>query len=209
MKKITLLTGILLPAIIFCFSYSQLSCNQPAEAQKTDSSGSPKELSRAELLSRGKYIVATIGCNDCHSPKIFTPNGPVVDSTKILSGHPAGAALPAIDKNALKPGNWLLFSSDLTATVGPWGISYSANLTPDTATGIGAWTEDVFIKTIRTGKHLGQEGGRQILPPMPWDDFNHCTDDDLKAIFTYLKAIPAISNKVPQPISPNEVAKMK
>jgi len=209
MKKITLLTGILLPAIIFCFSYPQLSCNQPAEAKKTDSSAGQKELSQAELLSRGKYIVATIGCNDCHSPKIFTPNGPVVDSTKILSGHPAGSALPAIDKNALKPGNWLLFSSDLTATVGPWGISFSANLTPDTATGIGAWTEDVFIKTIRTGKHLGQEGGRKILPPMPWDDFNHCTDNDLKAIFTYLKALPAISNKVPQPVSPNEVAKMK
>jgi hypothetical protein len=56
--------------------------------------------------------------------------------------------------------------ADLTAFVGPWGISYTANLTPDSATGIGAWSEAAFINTIRSGKHLGN--GRDILPPMPW-----------------------------------------
>ncbi len=135
--------------------------------------------------------------------------GPIPDSTKLLSGHPAQIPLPAMYKNASKPGDWVLFSPDLTAAVGPWGISYSANLTPDTATGLGAWTEDVFVKTLRTGKHLGQDGGRPILPPMPWEEFSKASDDDLKAIFAYLKALPPISNKVPQPVSPPDVAKMK
>lgn len=94
-------------------------------------------------------------------------------------------------------------------TVGPWGISYSANLTPDTVTGLGAWNQDVFIKTLRTGRHLGQDGGRAILPPMPWEEFSQLTDDDLKSIFTYLQSLPAISNKVPAPVSPPDVAKMK
>ena len=53
----------------------------------------------------------------------------------------------------------------VTAWAGPWGVSYAANLTPDKRTGIGAWTADQFIKTMRTGKHLGV--GRPVLPPMP------------------------------------------
>jgi hypothetical protein len=90
------------------------------------------------------------------------------------------------------------------------GISYSANITPDTATGIDSWSEDEFIKTLRTGRHLGQAGGRQILPPMPWPDFAQANDEDLKAIiFAYLHVLPPISNKVPPAVSPNEAAKLK
>jgi hypothetical protein len=95
---------------------------------------------------------------------------------------------------------------DITSFVGPWGISYAANLTPDSATGIGAWTEDVFMKTLRTGKHLGMENGRPILPPMPWEFIGKMTDEDLSAVFAYLRNLPAISNRVPAPVPPNEVA---
>jgi len=49
----------------------------------------------------------------------------------------------------------------LTARAGPWGVSYAANLTPNKRTGLGGWTADQFIRTMRTGKHLGV--GRPVL----------------------------------------------
>lgn len=205
MKKIFIICSSILAS---CIIFFQFGCGSNPPVQQA-SDPVKKEMSQAELFDRGKYLVTIIGCNDCHSPKIMTAQGPIPDSTKLLSGHPAQIPLPAMYKNASKPGDWVLFSPDLTAAVGPWGISYSANLTPDTATGLGAWTEDVFVKTLRTGKHLGQDGGRPILPPMPWEEFSKASDDDLKAIFAYLKALPPISNKVPQPVSPPDVAKMK
>ena len=48
--------------------------------------------------------------------------------------------------------------------------------------------------------------GRPILPPMPWMFIGNCTDDDLKAIFAYLHSLPAIHNKVPDPITPDKMA---
>jgi hypothetical protein len=207
MRKVSIIsTAILLLSV--CLFISQMGCNQ-APHEKSDTSSTPKELSQSELIARGSYLVTVASCSDCHSPKKFTPQGPVPDSTKLLSGHPAEAPLMPIDKKVLTPGNWILISPDLTAFAGPWGISYTANLTPDTATGIGAWTDNVFIQTIRTGKHLGQEGGRPILPPMPWYYVSKCTDEDLKAIFTYLRSLPPIINKVPAPTPPDEVVKMK
>ena len=106
---------------------------------------------------------------------------------------------------ALQPGQWGGISPDITAFTGPWGISYAANLTSDSATGIGAWGEDVFIKTLRTGKHLGADNGRPILPPMPWNFINKMTDEDLRAVYAYLKSLPPINNRVPAPTPPNQV----
>ncbi|HTQ64762.1 MAG TPA: hypothetical protein VMI12_08185 [Puia sp.] len=207
MRKIPFFSAaILLP--VLSLSLSQYGCNE-AKPVTTDTVAAPKALSQAELLARGKYIITAGGCSDCHSPKIFTAQGPVPDSTRALSGHPEGSPNLPIDKKALTPGNYMLMGPDITSFVGPFGISYAANLTPDSATGLGAWTEEVFIKTLRTGKHLGLEGGRPILPPMPWQSISLYTDEDLKAMFTYLQAIPAIKNKVPAPVSPPEVAKMK
>ena len=83
----------------------------------------------------------------------------------------------------------------MTAFSGPWGISYTANLTPDENTGIGIWDEDMFVKTIRNGRHMGE--GRPLQPPMPWPWFAKMTDDDLKSVFAYLRTIPPIQNRVP------------
>ena len=91
----------------------------------------------------------------------------------------------------------MLFSPDLTAYVGSWGINYSANITPDSTTGIGAWSEHNFITAIRTGRHAGQDAGREILPPMPWRKFAKMTDEDLKSIYAYLRTVPPIHNQVP------------
>jgi hypothetical protein len=77
-------------------------------------------------------------------------------------------------------------------------VSFTANLTPDPETGLGKWTVETFIAAIRTGKHEGQ--GRPILPPMPWPMYKNATDDDLRAIFAFLRSIPPIKNRVPRPI---------
>jgi mono/diheme cytochrome c family protein len=157
--------------------------------------------SSAARIKRGEYLVGAGSCNDCHSPKIATANGPAPDPARLLSGHPAGMALPPVPSQYIGPASWGgVFSNDLTAWSGPWGTSFSANLTPDMETGIGGWTAEVFIQAMRTGKHLGV--GRDILPPMPWFNLARLSDDDLKAIFAYLKSLPPVRNAVPAPIPP-------
>ena len=94
-----------------------------------------------------------------------------------------------------------------TAFAGPWGISYSANLTPDKNTGLGIWTEDMFLKAMKTGKHMGTS--REIQPPMPWPWIGKATDEDLKAIFAYLQSIPPIVNHVPDYEPPAPAAPQK
>jgi len=205
MSKHLNLFGVL--PILLSSAIVLISCNNPgSDKKKTESAGETKIMSKEDMIKRGDYIVTTASCNDCHSPKIMTAMGPIADSTKLLSGHPANDPLPPLDAKPTQPGNWIYITPDLTAFVGPWGISYTANLTPDSATGIGAWTEETFINTLRTGKHLGN--GRDILPPMPWNYAGKLTDDDLKAVFAYLKSLPAVSNRVPAPVSPPDVAKM-
>jgi mono/diheme cytochrome c family protein len=92
-------------------------------------------------------------------------------------------------------------SASHTAWAGPWGISFTANLTPDPDTGLGRWSEQDFIDTIRSGRHRGR--GRRLLPPMPWFAYATMTDDDLRAIFAYLRTLKPVVNRVPQPIPPD------
>ncbi|HKB84940.1 MAG TPA: hypothetical protein VKD08_02130 [Ignavibacteriaceae bacterium] len=162
-----------------------------------------KVLTQAERIEKGKYLVELGGCNDCHSPKVMTDMGPVPDTTRLLSGHPQDQPVMNVDPAMLSSKMWLHATMDATAWIGPWGVSYTQNLTPDPETGLGNWTEDLFIKALRTGKHMGI--GRPILPPMPWPGIGKSSDEDLKNIFAYLHSIPAIHNKVPDPITPDMV----
>jgi hypothetical protein len=149
-----------------------------------------------DAVKRGRYLVTVVGCNDCHTPMKMTPNGPVPDMERFLSGHPEGSIDPS-----LAPGKTDLFVAgpDLTAFRFPFGIVYTRNLTPD-KTGLGEWTEDQFVKTMRTGRHQGD--GRALLLPMPWFNFGTMTDADLKAMFAFLKSIKPIANTVPDPKVP-------
>ena len=165
-----------------------------------------KPMTQQELIARGKYLVTTGGCDDCHTPKIYTANGPVPDSTRSLSGFQQGEKLPALDVKFVAPGNWVATESNFSAWVGPWGISYASNLTPDNATGIGALTEEMFIKTLREGKLMGV--GRPLLPPMPWPTIGQMTDQDLKAMYAYLMTLKPINNEVPQPTPPDKMMEM-
>ena len=172
-----------------------IGCAQPPEPAATNA---PPAQSPVD---RGKYLVTMGGCHDCHTPKTFGPAGPEPDMTRQLSGQPANDKVPPVPNGVLGPDGWgAMGNNNFTAWAGPWGISFSRNLTPDVATGIGSWTEDMFIKTIRDGKHQGE--GRPLLPPMPWPMYRQGTDEDLKAIYAYLKSIPAINNPVPDPIPP-------
>lgn len=144
-------------------------------------------------VERGKYLVEFGGCNHCHTPMKEGPKGPESDMSRMLSGHPEGAKLPPPPKGE---GPWgITVSNTFTAWSGPWGTTYTMNITPDSLTGIGTWTEDIFVKTIRTGKHWGTS--RPIMPPMPWENYAKLPDEDLKAIYAYLRTIPPIRNQVP------------
>lgn len=144
-------------------------------------------------LERGRYLVTILGCNDCHTPFKMGPQGPEPDMSRMLSGHPESMKLP---RPPAAKGPWIWFGAGTnTAYAGPWGISYASNLTPDQSTGLGIWTEDMFLKMMKTGKHMGVS--REVQPPMPWPWYGKATDEDLKSVFAYLKSIPPIVNHVP------------
>lgn len=160
-----------------------------AQAAKADSS----------RVKRGEYLVNTSGCHDCHTPWKMTANGPEPDMSRKLSGHPETMTVGA---PPTLTGPWISASAATnTAFYGPWGISYTMNLTPDRNTGLGIWTEDMFVKAIRTGRHMGVS--RPINPPMPWPVYRNFTDEDLKSIFAYLRTIPPIVNHIPDYVPPS------
>jgi mono/diheme cytochrome c family protein len=156
----------------------------------------------AEQIARGKYLVTIGHCNDCHTPFKIGPRGPEPDMARALTGHPAEAALPPPPAMS-GAWNWAGAATG-TAFAGPWGVSFPANLTPDEETGLGKWTERMFIDTMRTGRHQGK--GRPIMPPMPYQNVGAMTDDDIKALFAYLQSLPPVRNEVPAPIDPPEAA---
>ena len=152
-----------------------------------------------ETSARGQYLVTIGGCNDCHTPLKMGPKGPEPDMTRMLSGHPEQFVITAPAR--LTGAEWMVASAPTnTAHSGPWGVSFTANLTPDENTGLGIWTKEMFIKALRTGRHMG--ASREILPPMPWFNYGKMTDADLEAVYAYLRSIPAIHNRVPEPLPP-------
>ena len=158
-----------------------------------------KPAAAASAVARGRYIVESFGCTDCHTPLVMSDRGPVRDLARAFSGHPDTVSLPPAP--TLPPGPWNVTVSDtMTAWSGPWGTSFTANLTPDPETGLGTWDADTFVKAIRTGLHMGR--GRRILPPMPVEQISNLTDDDLRAVFAFLRSVPAVKNRVPEPIPP-------
>ncbi len=157
---------------------------------------SASALEPDDTLSRGEYLTGVMDCGACHTPWVPGPSGPHPDASRYLSGHPQEAMLPP--PPVLPDGPWNAISAGNTAWAGPWGISYSSNLTPDSETGIGSWSEKMFAGSMRTGKHAGV--GRDLLPPMP--RYPELTDEDMHAIFSYLMSVTPISNRVPRPVPP-------
>ncbi len=201
MRKIFAVMGILAvtatSALVACMDSN-------ANEKNTKDPGKVAEPTAAEMIKKGEYLVSIIGCDDCHSPKKMGAHGPEIIPELRLSGYPASRPIQKPDSNVIKQG-WALLNPDLTSAAGPWGVSFAANLTSDD-TGIGNWTEENFIRSIRKGKFKGLEGSRDLLPPMPWFVYKNMTDEDLKAIYAYLKTVPAVENVVP---APKQVADIK
>lgn len=185
-----------LSAITVTVAIAVAACTNSTAELKPAVKQSAKTDSTA-MVQRGKYLVNAMGCDDCHSPKRMGPNGPELIPELRFSGFPHNGKLPTVNVAEIKKG-WSLFAPDLTAAVGPWGISYAANITSDD-TGIGAWKEEQFVKAIREGKLKGLDGTRPLLPPMPWFVYKNLNDKDLKAIFAFLKTSTPVENIVPLP----------
>ncbi|MEO7263736.1 MAG: diheme cytochrome c-553 [Ferruginibacter sp.] len=179
--------------IALSFTTLIISCN--SNETKKDASVNTTTMSNADLIKRGGYLVSIAGCDDCHTPKKFGPMGPEPDMDRRLSGYRSNVPFGPVDTNVIKQG-WVLANGELTGWAGPWGASFAANLTSD-ATGIGGWTEEQFKKAITEGKWKGMDGTRSLLPPMPWQNFKNFTDEDVKAIFTFLKSIKPVENIEP------------
>lgn len=193
MRKNALL--ITLTSVVFVFHSCTDSKTESAPATAKESFGGFESQ-----VKWGEHIVLASACHDCHTPKKMTPQGPVEDMDLALSGHPAAAPDPDVNRKEMQD-KGLVVTGDLTSWVGPWGISYTANLTSD-STGIGMWKEEQLMLAIREGKFKGLATSRTLLPPMPWMMYKNMTDDELKAIFAYLKSTKPIKNVVPPPVPP-------
>ncbi len=118
--------------------------------------------------ARGKYLfTALIACSDCHTPVDQQTGAPLLDTKYLAGGQPYE---------------------------GPWGIVYSANLTPDQETGIGKWQDDDIRRVFHEG--VLPDGRKVVL--MPWQDFQIITDDDLNSMIYYLRHdVKPVNNAVP------------
>jgi hypothetical protein len=197
MKSIITMLSVL--TVLFFLSYCTSKTEKTANENQTEKS----EMSNDELVAKGEYLVTVMGCNDCHSAKRMGERGPEIINEAMLSGYPADKKFEGIEQSIIKKG-WGIVNEDMTAFAGPWGVSFAANITPD-PTGIGNWSEEQFKTAITKGKFKGMENGRTLLPPMPWQNLSILKDDDVKAIYAYLKSIKPVSNVVPAPIPPDEM----
>jgi len=191
--------GILVTAVLLVLFTT--ACVSTQQAKKTDA----EESYSVSQIQRGRGLVAASNCSDCHSPKIQTPEDDLTpDPDKLMSGYPEGTPLPDLPYENIGTEGWesVVYTTDMTLWAGPWGVSFAANLTPDKETGIGNWTPEMFINTMRTGKHMGM--GRDLIAPMPWEDYANYSDEDLMVIYAYLRTLTPIKNRVPAPIPPDD-----
>ena len=200
-KSIWLISAGFLLTAIFVIGCSE---NKPAEPAAEVKESAPEPLKYGgyydSQVEWGNHLVMVSGCGDCHTPKKMTPQGPAQDSSLLLSGHSDKMPVAQVDRKQIETKGYVV-SSDFTSWVGPWGISYTANLTPD-ETGTGKWTEEQFIYAIRNYVLHGLPGARPLLPPMAMMPAKHFSDDELKAIFAYTRTIKPIRNIVPAATPP-------
>lgn len=123
-------------------------------------------LAAETLLERGTYLMNSIvACGNCHTPQ--GPNGP--EPGKELAGQ-------------------LVVKDDAFT-------AYAPNITPDEETGIGTWTDQEIIASIREGR---RPDGTTIGPPMPFEAYRNMSDRDVQAIVAYLRTVSPITSTQPK-----------
>ena len=170
-----------------------ISCEVSVDGTVTN----PNEIDSIEWIKKGKHMVTIAGCNDCHTPKRMGAAGPEFITERLLSGYDSKNPLPEFDTILMQKGIAQM-SPDMTAAAGPWGISFASNLTSDPS-GAASWPFENFKRALKEGKSKGLSNNRMLLPPMPWQNYAAFSDDEVKAIYLYLKSIPKVENIVPQP----------
>jgi mono/diheme cytochrome c family protein len=197
MKTTKLLFFLILLISLLQFS---TSCNEAP--QSAENSEQVAENDQEAMIKHGEYLVTIMGCNDCHSPKRMGARGPEIITELMLSGYPSDRPVVAYKDSIIQQG-FAMFYPDLTAAIGPWGTTFAGNLTPDDS-GIGTWSEEQFKKALTEGKFKGMDNNRMLLPPMPVENYRNMKDEDVAAIFQYLKSLTPVKNVVPAPIPPSE-----
>jgi mono/diheme cytochrome c family protein len=126
------------------------------------------------LVARGAYLVNHVGaCGDCHTPRLQTGEP---DTTRFLAGTPNLFQVPGLGPD------------------GGIGIVGTKNLTPDTATGLGSWTDAQIKNAFLNGV---DKDNKALFPIMPYFVLHNMTDSDADAIVAYLRSIPAVSQTIP------------
>jgi mono/diheme cytochrome c family protein len=126
----------------------------------------------SDPVTFGKYLVtAKVECYSCHSQSFETTNMMEPEKT---------------------PG-YLGGGNPLTGLEGE--VVTSANLSPDLETGLGKWTEAQFVQALKTGVRPAGPALRYPMTP-----YVALTDEEAKAIWAYLKTVPAIKNKIERPV---------
>jgi hypothetical protein len=136
-------------------------------------------------IEQGRYLTQIAGCVTCHTP--FQAR--YADSSKLPTDDLR--TLSFSEHDALDIGR--LLAGGRPFDLGPGGVIFSRNLTPDPATGLGKWSDAEIKSAIRTGAARG----RQLHPIMPYAIYNHMADSDLDAIVAYLHSLPPVANKIP------------
>jgi len=189
--------------IISLFTLILVKCNDAKTETATTQPAKENFAGYESQVKWGEHLVTVSACHDCHSPKDYSKPGSGLDSNHLLSGY-LGSPVPGVNRRDAQTKGWAV-TSDLTSWVGPWGVAYAANLTSDDSTGIGTWKEERFIYAIRNGKYNGMASDRNLIPVMPWVMYREMSDEELNAIFAYLKSTKPIKNKVPPPTPPEKL----
>jgi len=168
MSKQSLLIMVTTCCLIFSFTY--LSCNNNKDSNKETGKGSNVEKMRS--AEHGEYLVTIAGCIDCHSQRQFEfYSGPIRKGTEGMGGQSFDQKL-----------------------IGIPGVVYAKNITSDTATGIGNWTDAEIIRATIQGI---SKNGDSLFPLMPYPQFSQLAKEDLLDIVAYIRTLPPIKNKVP------------
>ena len=130
-----------------------------------------KFASTPQRLERGKYIATALsGCIYCHSPHDWAaPGTPYVAGMEGAGEVQPYAELP--------------------------GQIVAPNLTPDSETGDGTWTDDQLARAIREG--IGHDG-RALFPMMPYTHFREMSDEDLASVIVYIRSLPPVRHELPR-----------
>ncbi|PWT97506.1 MAG: cytochrome C [Bacteroidetes bacterium] len=127
--------------------------------------------SPTDIIAYGKYMVTAASCAECHTPFV---KGKFIDSLQFAGGRT------------------FMF---------PAGMVTSANLTPDDKTGIGKWTKEDFMGRFKAYRdsshmHIKVDINKEFNTPMPWTMFAGMKDEDLSAIYDYLRTLKPISQEI-------------